>query len=327
LVGMAPITGISLQISATLRDGAANGLWPELEPRLQERGVPCSVIKQSALSSPPFLGEPGAARRQPVWAYLESDFLYAPHRISCREAAAGVHAENIGTRFPLVLLFEQQDFLLEAGGGAAAAAALAPLVSWLRSPPQPFGEDVRILLVLLAGARRRPASLEPSGAEALARCLVAHGVGCVEVGDADHAAGYVVQCAASIAEARKRRTPSRFKVAGTKCQTLPRDEQDKVRITWVSQLMQVAGVSEEIAKSIAGHHPSPGAMIQAVAGASAAKGTGEVADVSSSVAENFLADLEYPIRGKKGTRRLGPIISRRLFTLFHPGIPPEYLLI
>jgi len=323
---MAPITGISLQISATLCDGGPDGLWPELEPRLQERGVPCSVIKQTALSSPPLLGQPGAsgaAGRQPVWAYLESDFLYAPHRISCREAAAGVHAEDIGTRFPLVLLFEQQDFLL-AGGGAAA---LAPFVAWLRSPPRPFGEDVRILLVLLAGSRRRPASLEPSGADTLARCLVTHGIGCVDVCDADHAAGYVIQCAASVAEARKRRTPSRFKVAGMKCQTLPRDEQDKIRITWVSQLMQVAGVSEEIAKAIAGKHPSPGALLQAVARASVAQGTGGFTDVSSSVAENFLADLEYPIRGKKGTRRLGPIVSRRLFTLFHPGTPPDYLLI
>lgn len=43
--------------------------------------------------------------------------------------------------------------------------------------------------------------------------------------------------------------------------------------------------------------------------------------------DDFLADLEYPVRGRKGTRRLGPTVSRRLFALFHPNTPPEHVLV
>merc|ERR1712139_460396 len=100
------------------------------------------------------------------------------------------------------------------------------------------------------------------------------------------------------------------------------------RISWVSQLMQVPGVSEEIAKVIAERFPSPGALLAAVAGADkdgsrSASSSSSGSDLNTAVADAFLAELEYPIRGKKCTRRIGPIISRRLFTLFHPAVSPS----
>lgn len=196
------------------------------------------------------------------------------------------------------------------------------MAAWLRSAPRPFAAS-RLLAVSFGP---KPASLGPDAAGALARCLLREGVGAVELRDAAHAAEYAVQCALSVAESRRRRTPSRFKVAGVRCQTLPRDPTDKLRITWVSQLMQVPGVSEEIAKAIAGLHPSPGALLAAVAGAAGAQSSAGVA-ASAAQGEAFLANLEIPIRGKKGTRRVGPIISRRIFTLFHPDTPPEHVLV
>merc|ERR1712008_653461 len=98
----------------------------------------------------------------------------------------------------------------------------------------------------------------------------------------------------------------------------PRDT-DKLRLTWVSQLMQLPGVSEEIAKAIANVHQNPAAMLEAVA--QAAERSGMVA------ADSFLADLEYPIRGQKGMRRLGPMVSRRVFATFHPCSMPENQLV
>ncbi|CAE8667283.1 unnamed protein product, partial [Polarella glacialis] len=161
-----------------------------------------------------------------------------------------------------------------------------------------------------------------AAASALSAALLRWGAGFVEVRSPEHAAEYTAQCAAAVATSRKRRVPSRFKVPGVRCQSLPQNPDDRLRITWVSQLMQIPGVSEEVAKAVAGRHPTPAALLEAVA---AAASGGE--SVDAAVADAFLADLEYPIRGKKGTRRLGPVVSRRIFALFHPGVLPEHVLV
>ena len=83
--------------------------------------------------------------------------------------------------------------------------------------------------------------------------------------------------------------------------------------------MQIPGVSEEVAKAVAGRHPSPGALLEAVEAAAAPPG--------AQRAERFLADLELPIRGGRGTRRLGPVVSRRIFELFSPGATPDHVLL
>merc|ERR1740121_734810 len=137
------------------------------------------------------------------------------------------------------------------------------------------------MLVLVGAAR--PSSLRPEEATSLACSLVRYGVGSVEVVDVDHAVQYVLQCAATVQECRRRRVPSRFKVAGVRCQTLPRDPQDKLRLTWVSQLMQVAGVSEEIAKAVSERYSSPGLLMQAVTQATEGRGA-SAASASASPA-------------------------------------------
>jgi len=196
-------------------------------------------------------------------------------------------------------------------------AVAESLRQWLRSEPRPFSES-RLLLVLI-GETKATNSRRDLLQSALASCLVRHDADLIEVRNAVQCAAYVVQCAQAVAEAKRRRTPSRFKMAGARCQTLPRDTTDKLRLTWVSQLMQLPGVSEEIAKAIANIHPSPGAMLEAVA--QAADRLGVVA------ADSFISNLEYPIRGHKGMRRLGPMVSRRVFATFHPGSKPENMLV
>jgi hypothetical protein len=217
----------------------------------------------------------------------------------------------LGTNFPVVFAFLDVARAGELPDGAES------LRQWLRSEPRPFGES-RLLLVLI-GENKATNARRDMIQGALATCLVRYDVGLVEVRNAAQSAAYVAQCAHAVTEAKRRRTPSRFKMAGARCQTLPRDTTDKLRLTWVSQLMQLPGVSEEIAKAIANVHPSPAAMLEAVA---------QAADRSGMVAaDSFIANLEYPIRGHKGMRRLGPVVSRRVFATFHPGSTPENMLV
>jgi len=298
------IEGVKVRVSEALRSSEA--LWPRLVQALEGR-VAWQPLDDEAGS---LLAFPVLTRRGNLpWLYLESEFGYAPHRQVCAE---GGETRAVGTRLPTVLLF------VEASEAAEVAESAGLLRTWLSVQHGKF-ESSRPLLVAYGA---RPASFGPQGS-ALAAGLVRHGLGVVELHGVPEAAEYVVQCSAAVAESRKRRVPSRFKVAGLRCQTL-RDPGDKLRISWVSQLMQIPGVSEDIAKIIAERYPSPGVLLDAVARASASSA---VAGPDALMADAFVAELEYPIRGKKSTRRIGPIVSRRVFTLFHPDVTPELVLV
>mmetsp|Transcript_127035 Transcript_127035/g.206745 ORF Transcript_127035/g.206745 Transcript_127035/m.206745 type:complete len:306 (-) Transcript_127035:45-962(-) len=303
------VSGVTLHVSEALRH--LDVLWCALERSLQERLAWVDVDETTAGSKAP----PIEGGHLLPWAYLECEFHYAPHRQICAEG--GVTAA--GTRFPLVLLF------VESATAAMVAKLAGDLQDWLSTPGGLFAQS-RTLLLAYGG---KPASLRRDAAPTLLKALVQHDFGVVELKDAIHASEYVVQCATAVAESRKRRVPSRFKVAGVRCQTLGSDPADKLRIAWVSQLMQIPGVSEEIAKVVAERYPTPAAVMRAAADAdpAGACAQGSCEGHPGSVADGFFADLEYPIRGKKGTRRIGPIVSRRIFTLFHPATPAEHLLI
>lgn len=336
--GAGSSAAVSLRVSPELlrADAAVGGggsdLWTTLERGLAESGIPWSAVRDEEHQMPGSESSFSSSfSSAPRWAYLESDFAYAPHRLTCSEGGQGGGREELfGTRYPLALIFEED----VAASFAASLALLPNFLDWLRSPLRSFGGSLRVTLVLIGG--QKPVSLKKEHSERLALAMVRLGVGTVEVRDCAHAAQYVVQCAAAVAECKRRRVPSRFKVPGVRCQTLPKDPQDKLRLTWVSQLMQVAGVSEEIAKAVAGRYASPSALLLAVAESAAAAAGGSAADDQgglrieapsmTEVADAFLADLEYPTRGKKGTRRLGPVVSRRLFTLFHADTPADTVL-
>eukprot|EP00929_Paragymnodinium_shiwhaense_P006539 TRINITY_DN11012_c0_g1_i8.p1 TRINITY_DN11012_c0_g1~~TRINITY_DN11012_c0_g1_i8.p1 ORF type:complete len:262 (-),score=46.44 TRINITY_DN11012_c0_g1_i8:267-1052(-) len=189
--------------------------------------------------------------------WLESDFMYIAHRDICAEmkapaaassAAGPASGDSSGTRFPLLAL------VVEADAVDAVASAIPRAVTRINQNSEATFAKSRLLLLVVG---KKPASCRSAAAAAFATNLVNCSVAAVELTDVVHAAEYVVQCASSIAESRKRRVPSRFKVLavlpipGSRCQTLPAGPDDKVRIAWVSMLMQIPGVSEEVAKVIA----------------------------------------------------------------------------
>ena len=199
-------------------------LWPALESALEGR------VWHAVLTD-----EPTPIPMYSPWLYLESDFSYAPHRKICME---GGETRAVGTRFPMLLIFAPASEALQV------VKAAEQLRTWLSTGHKRFESSRALLLVYGAP----PASLASADvAVALQTSLIRHGLDIVELHGVKEAVEYVVQCVAAVAESRKRRVPSRFKVAGMRCKTL-RDSGDKLRISWVSQLMQVPGVSEEIAK-------------------------------------------------------------------------------
>jgi len=307
------VEGVKVRASEALR--ASEVLWPALLRALEGR-VAWAPLEEDAAED---LTLPVSTRRGELpWCYLECDFGYAPHRQVCAE---GGETRAVLTRIPALFIFA------DAAEAHEVAAAAGQLRTWLASPHGRFEASRPLLL----SHGSRTASL---GSADAAKALIAGllcGLDIVELHGALEAAEYVAQCAAAVAESRKRRVPSRFKVAGVRCQTL-RDPGDKLRISWVSQLMQIPGVSEEIAKVVAERWPSPGALLGAVARAGkdargAGSSSGSAIGVDASIADSFLAEMEYPIRGKKCTRRIGPIVSRRVYSLFHPGVSPELVLV
>lgn len=312
--GAVAATGVTLRTSAALR--VCDKQWQPLQRAIEGR-VPWEAIDECEVSVPPVVIHGTSAR----WAYLESDFHYTSHRTLCRSEGGpyAVDSESVGTRVPALFIFIDACDAVRAAGEAQGD----PLAEWLARPAMPFILSRAVLI--LCGAK--PASIAYDTARVLAESLVQRRIESVEVRDAEHAADYVVQCALSVVESRKRRAPSRFKVPGSRCQTLPRDPTDKLRITWVSQLMQLPGVSEEMAKAICAQHPTPADLLKAVASVVSAEGGDADENASSVIAGAFLGNLEIPIRGKKGTRRLGEVVSRRVFELFHPVAQPEHLLL
>merc|ERR1719316_2525239 len=229
------------------------------------------------------------------WAYLECSFDYSTHS---NQASV--------TRYPAIFIFVGPDDLHSADSPLMKAYELA---RQLVDNFEPFSRSQIIIVISRERKRSRPDIME-----SLARCLVKSHVNCVEVSTADGGAGYILQCASAVLESRKRKFPSRFKTEGERCQTVPRRQENQQLITWISQLMQVPGVSEEVAKVIAKRHSSPAALLAAVNGNPPAK-------------QEFLADLEVPIRGQKSSRRLGPVLSRRLHSLFSASVQEGEVLV
>jgi len=313
------ISGITLHVSASLRTTGV--LWPALENSLDGH-LPWEAIDETVTCAPKVTVD-RKCDADFQWAYLQTDSPYLAHRQACIDGPS----DDAGTCFPLVLVFA------EASACRSIASSMRGLDRWLRST----GDDnsatsagvplarARLLLILWGS---KPATLRPDSCALLADLLLKDDIATVETLNAANASDYVLQCASSICECRKRRVPSRFKIPGTRCQTLPKDPADKLRVTWVSQLMQIPGVSEEIAKTVAERYPSPAAMLKAV---QSVDPTGRCLDEGPRVTippeVDFLSDLEYPIRGRKSTRRIGPIVSHRILALFHADVQPDRLLL
>mmetsp|Transcript_56098 Transcript_56098/g.126191 ORF Transcript_56098/g.126191 Transcript_56098/m.126191 type:complete len:304 (-) Transcript_56098:36-947(-) len=294
-------TGVSARVPAQLRD--KHGLiWDIVQAEL-ERQAMCAWVphRELMLQSPPT-----SLASMPPWMFLETSFAYAPHRVRKRLG------DDAGTQYPVLLLFAPGTEALEQMGDFLPA-----FKEWLLSCEPGFA--MSRLLILAWHIKRPPAKSQEDVLSTSASCLVGHSVGVVEVADAVGAAKYVAQCVASVVESQRRRLPSRFKVAGPRCQTL--SDSDAIQKAWVSQLMQIPGVSEEAAKAVAQRHPSPAALMHAI--------KEECSHEPYSLqpaSDSFLASLELPSRGRNDVRRLGVSLSKRICAVFQEAALPSHQL-
>lgn len=293
---MAPGAGVTLCLCPELQ---RNALGEVLRTAAEGR-VPLDLTKLEDFG--------GAAPLPPLpWALIQADFNYVSQwSVSSAEDPLA----PLGSRSAAVLCF--------AGSSVDLEKVLEELKRWWLSMSR-HCPGARLLLVLTG---QKAASLNAKNAELLAEVLVSLGWNTVEVRTPQQAAMYAINCAEAVVKSRGRTLPSRFKVQGVRCQTVPKDPDDRLANTWVSQLMQVQGMSEEMAKVVAERFSSPFAMMEAISVAAQSAPEGK----QEATADRFLSDLELPIRGKKGTRRLGPVLSRRLFTLFHPYASSDQLI-
>jgi len=243
------------------------------------------------------------------WALIEADFNYVSQ---WSVATAKDPLAPLGSRSAAVLCFAS------ASPVDRVQKSVEELNRWWPHNVTRW-PGARLFLVLTG---EKKASINAKIAELLAQALVTMGCNTVEVRTPEQAALYALNCVEAVQKSRGKTLPSRFKVQGVRCQTIPKDPDDRLGNVWVSQLMQVQGMSEEMAKVVAERFASPFSMMEAISAAAqeAAEGT------EGDTADRFIADLELPIRGKKGTRRLGPVLSRRLFTLFHPYASSDQLI-
>mmetsp|Transcript_21567 Transcript_21567/g.50286 ORF Transcript_21567/g.50286 Transcript_21567/m.50286 type:complete len:333 (-) Transcript_21567:74-1072(-) len=319
---------VTLHVSEGLRN--CGGLCERIEEVLEKQTASsCLPISDALLlqQSESVVAEGVACetRFEIPWLYMETDFEYAPHRLRKLHPA-----DFTGTQHPVVLLFA--GFSPGPAGGSLqdCCSRLPDFLEWLLRRQPSFG-DSRFLLIFRHAAGRRNAA---QTAELAASCLVGVSVGLVEVADDAGAAKYVAQCVNSVVESQRRRIPSRFKVAGPRCQTLSIDSADAVQMAWISQLMQIPGISEEVAKAIATRHKSPALLMEALveweqecASGVLLRGDGSGHPRHQKQAqETFLAAIEVPARGKREVRRIGAAISKRVCGIFHASAAPYQLL-
>ncbi|CAK9067058.1 unnamed protein product, partial [Durusdinium trenchii] len=218
-----------------------------ISPELQLK-APLSTALREAAEGRVTVEELESSAAPLPWALVQADFNYVSQ---WTVASAKDPFAPLGTRCAAALCFAE---------ATQATSAVEALSAWWPSKAAEC-PGARLLLVLIGP---KQASLRVDAAECLTEALLTLQMDFVEVRSAPLAAAYAVQCAESVAKSRGRALPSRFKVAGAKCQTLPKDPSDRLATTWVSQLMQVQGMSEEIAKVVAERFNSPFAFMEAV---------------------------------------------------------------
>eukprot|EP00913_Durusdinium_trenchii_P017206 g16179.t1 len=214
-----------------------------ISPELQLK-APLSTALREAAEGRVTVEELESSAAPLPWALVQADFNYVLQ--SLRPGPPVLRALQdpfapLGTRCAAALCFAE---------ATQATSAVEALSAWWPSKAAEC-PGARLLLVLIGP---KQASLRVDAAECLTEALLTLQMDFVEVRDwADRmrnqpplAAAYAVQCAESVAKSRGRALPSRFKVAGAKCQTLPKDPSDRLATTWVSQLMQVQGMSEDL---------------------------------------------------------------------------------
>lgn len=77
--------------------------------------------------------------------------------------------------------------------------------------------------------------------------------------------------------------------------------------TWMNQLLQISGVSEPIARAILRVYPTFASLMQLY----------ECEGMTEKAKMNLLANLEREDSGTGAARRLGPSLSKKIYSIFN----------
>lgn len=170
--------------------------------------------------------------------------------------------------------------------------------------------------------------------------MVRYGLDAVEVSSVKEAGIYV---ALAVEAVRKSEREKKLKLRkGDVCRSVgilggggpgssgPAGVRGEFYVQWVSMLMEIPGVSEEIAKTVAETYPSLKKLLSDLGGekgAGGASASGQVKLVSAAAGYNCAAttnkleNLEIATRSKKESRRLGPVVAGRIVGFFSGDDP------
>eukprot|EP00392_Amoebophrya_sp_AT5.2_P005101 g5110.t1 len=156
----------------------------------------------------------------------------------------------------------------------------------------------------------------------LAKGLIRYDLDVVEATSLDEAGVYVVLAVEAVFKSKTKKSTGEFHHRSEGCKSVPVNVEGVGAMfgTWCSMLMEIPGCGEEMAKVVAERWKSLPEFVKAVeeeavagggAGGGVASGKG-----SCNAVERELEELAVPIRGKNETRRLGPVLAKRIVQFF-----------
>ncbi|CRH00574.1 conserved Plasmodium protein, unknown function [Plasmodium relictum] len=142
----------------------------------------------------------------------------------------------------------------------------------------------------------------------IATLLIQYQVDSVELDNIIHLHKYIFKCCKYLYQSKIRKPNSYFKVKpiGINQFKNPNINENKNYSTWLSQLMQISGVSEDISKKIAEVFKTPFDLI---------KHFKKIGD------EECLKDIV--INSSYGERKLGKALSKKIYRVFSPYSKPD----
>eukprot|EP00916_Digyalum_oweni_P016215 GHVL01026608.1.p1 GENE.GHVL01026608.1~~GHVL01026608.1.p1 ORF type:complete len:273 (-),score=48.78 GHVL01026608.1:793-1611(-) len=135
----------------------------------------------------------------------------------------------------------------------------------------------------------------------IANILIQHKINVVEVSNHSQAVDYLCKCAEAVRESFGRKLPSRFETRGKGCTVIRKGVDRNTNEIWLSQLMQLPGVSEDVAETVAAKHPLPMSLVRMVNDPKA-----------KDLYVNQMQDEIIHSSLKSTSRRLGQALAERL---------------
>lgn len=181
----------------------------------------------------------------------------------------------------------------------------------------------------------------------IAQAVVIYGIEPVEVATWQEGGVYMQIASVGCLKSQSRKNNEETIFKGEGCKSVPVEGYGRKYVTWVSMLKELPEVGEEGAKAVGEAYPSLNRLLNKIeeceekarlrmmqenlAGEPSKKRTKKEMETFVSIhhgqllIENFLADVQIPIRGRNDYRRLGPKTGARIIKFFASTDPNEYL--